>query len=117
MLTAVVNKNSALLLVISFGTTLGYWSFSHRQSQGHSTQVHPPVHEFAAGIALHRKRNHHSNADLLLRVSFHSRDLLGVEVRGEVLVEYLSFTHGFELRCIKSGEYRNEKISNGEEDQ
>lgn len=56
-----------------------------------------PVHEFSARIALHGEGDHHPDADLLLRIALHPGHLLGVEVRGEVLVQHLAFTHGGRL--------------------
>lgn len=53
-----------------------------------------PVHEFPARVALHGERYHHSNADLLFRISLHPRDFLRIKVRREVLVKHLSLAHG-----------------------
>lgn len=53
-----------------------------------------PVHELPARVALHGEGDHHPNADLLLGIALQPRDLLGIEVRREVLVEHFAFTHG-----------------------
>lgn len=59
-----------------------------------SSQPHTPIHEFSTRVALHGEGDHHPNTDLLLGIALHPRDFLRVEVRREVFVQHLAFTHG-----------------------
>lgn len=55
-------------------------------SSSPNTHANTPVHELPTRVALQGEGDHHPNADLLLGIALHPRDLLRVEVRGEVLV-------------------------------
>ena len=63
-------------------------------SSTHRSLPRAPVHELLARVALHGEGDHHPNTDLLLGIALQPGDLLGIEVRREVLVEHLAFTHG-----------------------